>query len=60
MGPTEKVVQVSPDVIMPSFQHIACVKAIDQEEPTKHLDLRYTFGFPQPTKGSMGGDLSKE
>lgn len=45
---------------MPTLQHVTSVKAINQEEPPKNLDLRSTFGFPQPSKGCVGIYLAEE
>ena len=30
------------------FQHIPCVKSVNEQEPSKELDLGNTFGFPNP------------
>ena len=46
MFPTEQAVQITPDVIVPTLQHVTSVKAINQEEPPKNLDLSSTFGLP--------------
>ena len=41
--PTWYVVKIIPNVIMPPFEHIACVEPVHEKQPSKHLQLHCTF-----------------
>ena len=42
---TEQAVVIIPDVVVPSLEHIACVKSILEHHPGKHLKFHGAFDF---------------
>lgn len=56
---TKQAVEVRPNIVMPSFQHVARVEAIHKQEPSKNFDFRDTFGLPKPRKSLMSNNFSK-
>ena len=57
---THDAIEVVANIVMSSLEHVSCVKAIREQEPTEDLDFRDAFGFPEQSVCIMGNHLSEE
>ena len=52
-------INVVSHTIVSMFQHVSCVQAINQQQPSEHFEFDWAFRFPKPEKGFVRDNLSE-